>query len=84
MPFLTWFQHLVTLKINDKKYVERFAETVLYTMLHKISRKVDSQGVCFLTKDPDSEPGDPKRLDPTGSGSATLLLSDSSVQDIVL
>ena len=64
----------MTLKIKDKFY---FDETVFQTILY--NKKFEFQGF-FVNKGsgsgifPDPDPGDPKRPDPTGSGSATLLL----------
>ena len=59
----------MTLKIKDKKLFER--NCILDNF---ITRKFELHGVFLWIKDPD--PGDPKRPDPTGSGSgsATLIL----------
>ena len=38
-----------------------------------ITRKFELQRVFLWIKDPDLDPGDPKRSNPTGSGSATLI-----------
>ena len=50
---------------KDKKVFGR--NCILYSF---ITRKFEQHGVFLWIKDPN--PGDPKRPDPTGSGSATL------------
>ena len=74
MSFRTWLKHLVPLKINNHKIIL----AKLYFRQYYVSRKVDFQGLVRGTKDPD--PGDPRRPDSTGSGSATLL--QNKVMDI--
>ena len=56
----------MTLKIKYKNYLD---ETVFYTILY--NEKIIITGVFLRIKDPD--PGDPKRPDPTGSGSGSYL-----------
>ena len=47
------------------------------TKMDRIRNTAILVNLCFKNSydsyDPDPDPGDPKRLDPTGSGSATLL-----------
>ena len=63
----------MTLKSKKKNYFDETVFKIIY-----ITRKLELQGY-FCGKGsgsgifPDPDPGDPKRLDPTGSGSATLV-----------
>ena len=78
--FLTWFKHIVILKNKDfKKLAGPVIDRILY------NEKNGFTWAYLWTKDPDpfftgSGSGDPKRLDPTGSGSAI----DSTLLEIVI
>ena len=63
----------MTLKFKDKKLFRR--NCILDNFK---TRKFNLYGVFLWIKDPDPDPGDPKRPDPTGSGSATLVVRRSS------
>ena len=55
MPFSYLTLTPVTLKIKGCKIVL----PKLYFRRYYITRKLDLKGVCFWTKDPDPDPGDP-------------------------
>ena len=60
----------MTLKIKDKKLFRKFYLTRKFELQVFFVNKGSGSGIF-----PDPDPGDPKRPDPTGSGSATLLPS---------
>ena len=60
----------MTLKIKDKNYLNETVFKKLY-----LTRKKNYRGL-FVDKESDPDPGYPKRPDPTGSGSATLVLTN--------
>ena len=70
--FLTKSKHLMTLKIKDKKLFGRnriFDNFIWRENLNYRGLFVDTGSGSDIFPDP----GDPKRPDPTGSGSATLV-----------
>ena len=73
LDLYTKSKHLILLKIKDKHYFDE--TTLLYNEKIRITWVffVDKGSGCGIFPDPD--PGDPKRPNPTGSGSATLLKS---------